>query len=311
MATFQPYAIQIDGSSLVTAAQRAWSAVEATSQVIVQGVIVGTVTVLLQHQRPVIVVNYENAVVARLRQIERSPVGRIVLEAIRATRRALEIVPYSARDRAQVGTCNAYATEEDRADAAPAGVQPFRGIDDNPATPGDERYERATVGLSILRHAVIGTGRGSDSAIHYSDDMWLASGCCSAAPGGGAGAQPDEVLFHEMLHSLREMQGKLNAVPTIGTARDYENEEEFFAVVLTNIYMSSKGSMQLRASHQGFAPLPAALSTSAGFLSDFHNRRILRDQSTQEPGLFTRLQNVAAPFNPIREYMLNKECYRT
>jgi hypothetical protein len=166
------------------------------------------------------------------------------------------------------------------------------------------------IGYWIARRPLRGTGRGCDCEIHYSDDMWRAGGCCSVSPAGNAGAQPDEVLFHEVCHSLRGMQGKANCVPTTGTARGYDNEQEFFAVVITNIYMSSKGSTELRASHASYAPLAAPLNTSAGFLTDANNLRIIRNQSTQEGGLFAQLQTVVTPFNPIREYMMNRERYR-
>jgi hypothetical protein len=55
------------------------------------------------------------------------------------------------------------------------------------------------------------------------------------------GSLPDTVLLHEMIHGLRQIQGRDNKWPMTGSVRDYENEEEFLAIQITNVYTSSKG----------------------------------------------------------------------
>ena len=57
---------------------------------------------------------------------------------------------------------------------------------------------------------MVGTGKGSDVTIYFTPDTRQKSGCNT----GTYGSQPDEVLFHEMVHALRYMQGKSNAIPT-------------------------------------------------------------------------------------------------
>jgi hypothetical protein len=111
---------------------------------------------------------------------------------------------------------------------------------------------------------------------------------------------PDEILLHEMVHALRDMQGVSNPVPT--TMR-YKNEEEFLAVVITNVYMSKKkGNKLLRPDYLHYGPLPDHLNTSDGFLKDDENKRLLAFYSTQWQPVFGRLGDVDTPFNPFRPF---------
>src|SRR5262249_15888945 len=115
----------------------------------------------------------------------------------------------------------------------------------------------------------------------------------------------DEVLFHEMIHALRSIQGVRNDVPTEDTVRDYDTEEEFLAIVATNVYISAKGGLKLRADHHGHLPLKPPLDTSAGFLTDPNNLKLLKLYRLTWAPTFLALANVlTAKFNPFRE--LNK-----
>ena len=51
--------------------------------------------------------------------------------------------------------------------------------------------------------------------------------------------QPDEVLFHELVHAARYLGGDFKKTP-IPKMPEYDNEEEYFAVLITNIYISEK-----------------------------------------------------------------------
>src|SRR5262249_12057975 len=46
--------------------------------------------------------------------------------------------------------------------------------------------------------------------------------------------QPDDVLFHELVHALRILRGMIDLVPI----RDWDNVEDLYAILLTNIYLS-------------------------------------------------------------------------
>jgi hypothetical protein len=60
------------------------------------------------------------------------------------------------------------------------------------------------------------------------------------------GQAPDEVLFHELVHASRTMRGVVNSEYV---NRDYEDQEEYLAIALANIYMSEKGQWVLRGDH--------------------------------------------------------------
>jgi hypothetical protein len=85
----------------------------------------------------------------------------------------------------------------------------------------------------------------------------------------------DESLVHELVHAFRDAQGKHNPVPTKN--RRYDTVEEFLAVVITNVYISSKGDHWLRADHWHYHRLAPSLSSSGGFLSDENNLRVMNN----------------------------------
>jgi hypothetical protein len=83
--------------------------------------------------------------------------------------------------------------------------------------------------------------------------MWDRDGAPGTAGFHGPGSQADEVLFHEMLHGARKMRG----VETKASVdKDYDDVEEYLAIVLSNIYLAEKKQTSLRANHSdGFTPL--------------------------------------------------------
>jgi hypothetical protein len=86
----------------------------------------------------------------------------------------------------------------------------------------------------------IGTGDGSDAVIEFSQETWRGE---AMRPPSDA---PDEVLFHELVHASRTMRGVADK-KTIN--RGYGDQEEYIAVLLTNIYMSEKGQLTFAGSH--------------------------------------------------------------
>jgi hypothetical protein len=87
--------------------------------------------------------------------------------------------------------------------------------------------------------AKLGTGKGTDPTVLLTPSMWKGK--------QGPGTFADEVLFHELVHASRIISG----VQYFGlhVDQDYENREEYIAVVLTNIYLAEKGRTKLRADH--------------------------------------------------------------
>jgi hypothetical protein len=118
------------------------------------------------------------------------------------------------------------------------------------------------------------------------------------------GFRPDQVLLHELVHAGRVVGHQVNTIKLTGLMAAYDNEEEFFAVVVANIYMSEKGVPVtfLRASHRLTGVLSSAKTASEVFLFADDNYRLIEKFCAQHPTLSTMLKDVQAPFNPIRAY---------
>lgn len=128
---------------------------------------------------------------------------------------------------------------------------------------------------------------------------------------------PDDTLVHELVHALRDVRGQLLQVPT--RSKNYDNEEEFFAILVQNVYASEKGMTILRHDHHGNAALPSRLSTSEKFLGkgqrpitleELENRllvsKLVRENNDLCKNIFL---HVKAAFNPISEFMRNPSEY--
>jgi hypothetical protein len=99
---------------------------------------------------------------------------------------------------------------------------------------------------------------------------------------GHFGEAMDDLLLHELVHALRQMQHKWNMAPSEDP--HYDNQEEWLAIMLTNIYMAEKGDWPLRADHWGYNALAHTLDTSKKFMLDaknLHHMMALFDQHTQ------------------------------
>jgi hypothetical protein len=92
-----------------------------------------------------------------------------------------------------------------------------------------------------------GTGEGSSVEIGFDPDNY-SEACIKRGPG----SQPDVVLLHEMVHALRMMQGQYNKVPTKNAF--YDDEEEFVAIVIANVYLSQSPSTIMPGFDKAFAP---------------------------------------------------------
>ena len=84
-----------------------------------------------------------------------------------------------------------------------------------------------------------GTGAGASVVIYYSVRTWTDTFYTDFSV-GAAGHQPDEVLFHELVHVTRMIRGKMTSV-TVEGRPNFGNIEEYFATVIANIYLSEKG----------------------------------------------------------------------
>jgi hypothetical protein len=142
-----------------------------------------------------------------------------------------------------------------------------------------------------------GTGTGSDYTLNYSPELYGRKGTLNETY---PGSDPDELLFHELVHAERSLEGVTYFMPV---GNRYDNEEEYLAVVLTNIYLSSKGVLTLRGNHY-----EGALISPEKFLDnvqqvDEEPRMLLERFRLRQPTFFDMLAKPAlAKFNPVLQY---------
>ena len=138
------------------------------------------------------------------------------------------------------------------------------------------------------------TGAGSDITIFYSPSMWFDPLNEDAVAGGG-NYLPDDVLFHEFVHALRGMLGLWD----LSLILQFDNIEDFYAITLTNIYLSLNhrgGSM--RGSHaQHWEPLSVLITDKSYYVRYFDHIDLL---SRRMPKLFSDIAAFPTGWNPLR-----------
>jgi hypothetical protein len=119
------------------------------------------------------------------------------------------------------------------------------------------------------------------------------------------GMKPDEVLCHELMHAARYLGGDAKTTP-IPSMPDYENEEEYFAILVSNIYSSEKGRgvESFRKSHH-ITDKPEMTVVEAApfvFLTEGDNHRLIAKFCSQHPVIAPMIAAAPAAFNPIRDF---------
>ncbi|MGD0858713.1 MAG: M91 family zinc metallopeptidase [Terracidiphilus sp.] len=248
---------------------------------------------------------YELAVELALHRIEVSYTGKVLLSAIKSTSKSIQIVPFTPSDKDK---CNAYADPMDLVAATPSNQYQLEYDSKNERyTFRPEREANAVRWLlGLPQEPVKGKGTGSDATVYFSATMWgygVRGDCAQFA--GAPGASPSLVLFHELAHAYRAARGVFYPRPTIGTSRSYDNMEEFFAVVLSNVLATDPtfgtANRTPRADHGGFQPLANNLSTSKGFVASTPNRNMMKELAESEPDLVKALRGSPSTFNPFAE----------
>ena len=126
-------------------------------------------------------------------------------------------------------------------------------------------------------------------------------------PPGGSRA---ESLFHELVHAFRLVTEKasmrrLNRNPFVPEKQklpEYHFEEDFFVILITNIFSSETGR-PLRAGHDKLEPLPPYLSTDDGFLAVKEYERLVKQFCDDHPSVSRELSKVTSDYNPIRRVL--------
>jgi hypothetical protein len=193
-----------------------------------------------------------------------------------------------------------------------------------------QRYESGVVEqLDRIRRSQVGSAllwAVHDDGVLRRREVYIVSHAAGAhRRGRGSGRCPvvwdgrgtDDRLLHELVHALRRIREQSNR---IGAAHnDHENEEEFFASLVTNIYRSEQYNGPLPGDPSDRAlPGPPA-NRSEEFLGkgaappsrgQLENRRLVNKFVCENWGLCNSIcWNVAAAFNPIREYLYDPGLY--
>jgi hypothetical protein len=150
-------------------------------------------------------------------------------------------------------------------------------------------------------------GRSYGAIVRYSPHLFYHGGACFFSSPNDAGAAPNEILFHELVHAFRRVSGKRQRANATGGLINYDSNEEFNAILVTNIFVTdptNKKKSGLRRDHHGLAPLEASLATSFSFFESSRNAFDLVQQfCTDHKGLSGALAKVPATFNPIATFI--------
>lgn len=145
--------------------------------------------------------------------------------------------------------------------------------------------------------------------VAYSPYEFSQAGSCSGHGNNKSGRLWDEILFHELVHVFRTATGKWNQARTLSWGMtQYTDNEEFIAVLCTNIYVSdrtNKIKTGLRAGHQGFGAMAAEDAARFGlFMSSEAALGLVRDFCNDNPiftkALSDKLGDVV--YNPVADY---------
>lgn len=187
-------------------------------------------------------------------------------------------------------------------------IQPYTGTGLNATSSPTNRGAAEVAGRRTYRcdnalprtdaagNPIRGTGGGSDSIIAFTPSQWLTRGIADHRHQTvQVGARRDEILFHEMVHSIRQMAGTMNC--STGAA-GFDTKEEVWGIMTTNIY-SSAWNRPLRRDHHGFVVM-----TPEEVRTYFTRFEVMIGHLCRELPRFTRAVSQIdwIPFNPFRDH---------
>src|SRR5580698_1497008 len=122
--------------------------------------------------------------------------------------------------------------------------------------------------------------------------------------GAGVAIPEDEALLHRLVQAVHRIQGGFERAPM---RNGFDNREEFYAILITNIY-ASEDRRPLRRDLHGFGIWDPGGTDAERFC--FDTLGTIEALSQEGPGLglrlFAGLSRVNAPFNPIHRYLEEK-----
>ena len=114
---------------------------------------------------------------------------------------------------------------------------------------------------------------------------------------GMAGMSPREVLFHELVHALRDVSGKWRRQNLVGQIDGFTRNEEFIAVMLSNIFSSELGNPLRVSNTTTVAVAPGAEDPARSEVG----RKLIQVVKKDHPEMCRRIAQSRAPYNPIRD----------
>jgi hypothetical protein len=255
--------------------------------------------------------HYETQVAWMLDQIKDSQTGQVLLREIMTAPmgRQVFIIPFPLPD--------ARSVPSSESGAAPSG-QHLRFPGDLPNTTAVEQAGQRR--FDAVGKPLLGTGAGANVTIHYHPVTWLLN---SIRTGLVSNLLPDDVLVHELMHALRMMSGKVLTMnlDTLDHTRRWANIEEFYGILVANIYISERNSTDRRGqplrgnsgSVDQFSPLTGVEAHSKVFCQTYKSAiKALCDEMVglTHGGGQHGLQHVPASFNPIRDLIQEEDDLR-
>lgn len=240
---------------------------------------------------------YEKRTRGLLNQIDQKLTGKALLRAIhKIGSRVVTIKPYVNNKRDEFG---ARVVEDDPEGATKRGKSIFgRG--------GDLR----TTSEGLTGYGDKGTGLGSDTTIYITPNEWVTDDTKIAIglESPPKGYLPDSVMVHELTHALRDIAGLNFFKPVPFQKRfvkdkdgkykrenSFTNIEEWFAVLIENIYLSECGECLRVAYSDDFGHY-----TEKQFIRLGMNRAHMRQFRREHSDFFSDLREIDVPFNPTR-----------
>lgn len=176
----------------------------------------------------------------------------------------------------------------------PVEIRPYPGADCNARGGGEVKPGAAAV----------------SGFVEYSPSTFSSTGACSTLPAAeNRGRLWDEILFHELVHVFRNATGKWDASAPLSYAmRHYNNNEEFIAVMCSNIYVadrSNKIKTGLRAGHRGYTAMAPEDAMRFGLFTSSRNAFALVKKFCDDHPIFSKALSDRLPdviYNPVADY---------
>jgi hypothetical protein len=153
-------------------------------------------------------------------------------------------------------------------------------------------------GITIKIPYAVGTGGGTKVFVNYHPATFRQLIKNTGLMPSGFG--PAEVLIHEMTHGFRMMCGELRGSDLVTGNPDMDDIEEFYAILVANVYGSERGRTLMRASHRGSdaAPLKAGLSNSEAYYEAYDTE--IDAWFTEQRNFCMDMARIQTKFNPFR-----------